>query len=440
VSFPQYPSYKDSGVEWLGQVPGHWEVKRVGYYFNERREKVSDKDYPALSVTKNGIVPQLDTAAKSDDGDNRKRVCNGDFVINSRSDRKGSAGASDLDGSVSLICTVLRPQERVHTPFIHHLLRSQPFQEEFYRNGKGIVADLWSTNYSEMRNILLGMPPLPEQTAIAEFLDRETGKVDELVAEQRRLMELLKEKRQAVISHAVTRGLNPTAPLKPSGIEWLGDLPEHWEVGKLSRLISTRKGIAFKAEDFTDEGVPVVKASDIKGLTIRRSETCLPESFLEQYPKARLKTGDLVLSTVGSSPEVRNSAVGQLGMVPEALSESLLNQNTVVFSPSSMTLMNDFLFLILQTVGYRDHLDLHAHGTANQASINVSDMLDFFIPLPGLAEQEEIARFISEELAKFDTLTAEAQRAIDLLQERRTALISAAVTGQIDVRSAVAAS
>jgi type I restriction enzyme S subunit len=105
-----------------------------------------------------------------------------------------------------------------------------------------------------------------------------------------------------------------------------------------------------------------------------------------------------------------------------------------------MTLMNDFLFLILQTVGYRDHLDLHAHGTANQASINVSDMLDFFIPLPGLAEQEEIARFISEELAKFDTLTAEAQRAIDLLQERRTALISAAVTGQIDVRSAVAAS
>ena len=124
-------------------------------------------------------------------------------------------------------------------------------------------------------------------------------------------------------------------------------------------------------------------------------------------------------------------------MVPEALSESLLNQNTVVFTPSSMTLINDFLCLILQTVGYRDHLDLHAHGTANQASINVSDMLDFFVPLPGLAEQEEIARFISEELGKFDTLTAEAQRAIDLLQERRTALISAAVTGQIDVRGGV---
>ena len=149
MSFPQYPKYKDSGVEWLGQVPEHWDVKRIGYYFIERREKVSDKDFPALSVTKNGIVPQLDTAAKSDDGDNRKKVLKGDFVINSRSDRKGSSGASELDGSVSLICTVMCPQEQVHTPFVHHLLRSQPFQEEFYRYGKGIVADLWSTNYSE---------------------------------------------------------------------------------------------------------------------------------------------------------------------------------------------------------------------------------------------------------------------------------------------------
>ncbi len=298
MSFPRYPSYKDTGVEWLGQVPAHWEVKRIGYYFNERREKVSDKDYPALSVTKNGIVPQLDTAAKSDDSDNRKRVGIGDFVINSRSDRKGSAGASDLDGSVSLICTVLRPQEHVHTPFVHHLLRSQPFQEEFYRNGKGIVADLWSTNYSEMRNILLGMPSLTEQTAIAAFLDRETEKIDELVAEQRRLMELLKEKRQAVISHAVTRGLNPAAPLKPSGNQWLGNVPEHWGVQRLKHVkaevanafVDGPFGSNLKSEHFIEGGdVYVIESGfatqgkldldDLKTITmehfntINRSET-----------------------------------------------------------------------------------------------------------------------------------------------------------------------
>lgn len=181
MSFPRYPKYKDSGVEWLGEVPEHWEVRRLGHYFSERREKVSDTQYPALSVTKHGIVPQLETAAKTDAGDNRKLVLKGDFVINSRSDRKGSAGVSDADGSVSLISIVLQPHEGAWMPFIHHLLRCQQFQEEFYRNGKGIVADLWSTNYSEMRNILLGLPHIAEQTAIAAFLDRETAKIDALV-------------------------------------------------------------------------------------------------------------------------------------------------------------------------------------------------------------------------------------------------------------------
>ena len=174
MKWKPYPKYKDSGVEWLGEVPEHWLVKRLGFYFTERREKVSDKLFSPLSVTKAGIVPQLDTAAKTDDGDNRKRVCTGDFVINSRSDRKGSSGLSSLDGSVSLINTVLRPGSTVAGRFVHHLLRSYDFQEEYYRYGKGIVADLWSTNYLEMRNIGTAMPPISEQEAIASFLEAET--------------------------------------------------------------------------------------------------------------------------------------------------------------------------------------------------------------------------------------------------------------------------
>jgi type I restriction enzyme S subunit len=141
MSFPLYESYKDSGVEWLGEVPEHWAVKRLGFYFNERREKVSDKVFEPLSVTKNGILPQLETAAKTDDGDNRKKVCSGDFVINSRSDRKGSSGLAKQDGSVSLINTVLAPYSEIDGHFAHHLFRSVLFQEEFYRYGKGIVAD-----------------------------------------------------------------------------------------------------------------------------------------------------------------------------------------------------------------------------------------------------------------------------------------------------------
>jgi type I restriction enzyme, S subunit len=239
VSFLRYPIYKDSGVAWLGSVPEHWTVRRLGFYFTERREKVSDKDYAPLSVTRHGIVPQLETAAKTDDGDNRKLVRQGDFVINSRSDRKGSAGVAGADGSVSLISTVLAPREALDSGFVHHLLRSVPFQEEYYRFGKGIVSDLWSTGYSEMRNITLAIPSQSEQQLIAGFLADETHRIDALVAEQQRLVELLKEKRQAIISHAVTKGLHPDARMKSSGIEWLGDIPAHWDVKQLRQVVET---------------------------------------------------------------------------------------------------------------------------------------------------------------------------------------------------------
>ena len=430
MSFPRYPKYKDSGVEWLGQVPEHWQVKRIGYYFVERREKVSDKDFPALSVTKNGIVPQLDTAAKSDDGDNRKKVLKGDFVINSRSDRKGSSGASDLDGSVSLICTVMRPQEQVHTPFVHHLLRSQPFQEEFYRYGKGIVADLWSTNYSEMRNILLGMPPLPEQNRIAAFLDQETAKIDALVTEQERLMALLKEKRQAVISHAVTKGLNPKATLKPSGIEWLGDIPAHWKVGKCGFYISILSGFAFPSTGFTDDenDTKLLRGINVGVQQLKWDETVywrrVEGDGLDIY---EMKAGDLV---IGMDRPLISEGI-RVAKVKESDLPCLLLQR--VASLKAGKLMNaDYLLGLLSSEMFVAHFSPDTTGVS-VPHISPEQINNFVIPVPPISEQQEITSFVSTETTKFNTLTAEAQRAIDLLQERRTALISAAVTGQIDV-------
>ncbi|MDP1646196.1 MAG: restriction endonuclease subunit S [Thiobacillus sp.] len=428
MSFPRYPNYKDSGVEWLGAVPGHWDLKRIGYYFSERREKASDKDFPALSVTKYGIVPQLDTAAKSDDSDNRKKVLKGDFVINSRSDRKGSAGASELDGSVSLICTVLKPQEQVHTPFVHHLLRCQPFQEEFYRNGKGIVADLWSTNYAEMRNILLGMPPLAEQTQIAAFLDRETAKIDELVAEQRRLMELLKEKRQAVISHAVTQGLNPDAPMKPSGIEWLGDdVPEHWEVGPLKRYWSVTDCKHVTAE-FVDDGIPLASIREVQSRWVAlENAKCTTEYFyasLIEGGRCPL-LGDLIFS--------RNATVGEVAQVNADHPRFAMGQDVVLLRKLSPKYSSDYLQHVIRSPIIILQLANMMIGSTFKR-INVEEIRSFVIPSPPQTEQAEIAAFLESEVERFDALTAEAQRAIDLLQERRTALISAAVTGQIDVR------
>ena len=194
---------KDSGIVWIGQIPEHWEVNKIRSHFKERRTKVSDKDYPALSVAREGIVPQLDTAVKTDNGDNRKLVLKNDFVVNSRSDRKGSCGVSDYDGSVSLISIVLEPHD-INPQYVHYLFRSNNYVEEFYRNGRGIVADLWTTRYSEMRNIFIPIPPVSEQKDIVSAINSLNNKIDTLVSELTTQINHLKELKQRVISDAVT--------------------------------------------------------------------------------------------------------------------------------------------------------------------------------------------------------------------------------------------
>lgn len=195
---------KYSETKWLGDIPIHWQLKKIGALFVERKIKVSDKDFAPLSVAKIGVVPQLETAVKTDAGDNRKLVCVGDFVINSRSDRKGSCGVSYLDGSVSLINIVLVPRDELNINYVHYLLRSQPFSEEYYRNGRGIVADLWTTRYSEMKSIMLPVPPFDEQEEIARFLDCKVSKINKLMNIKRNDIDSLNELKIKLIADVVT--------------------------------------------------------------------------------------------------------------------------------------------------------------------------------------------------------------------------------------------
>lgn len=199
---------KDSGISWIGMIPEHWETKKIGSLFVERKEKVSDKDYPALSVSKIGITPQLETAVKTDNGDNRKKVCKNDFVVNSRSDRKGSCGVSPYTGSVSLINIVLAPRENIEVQYYHYLFRSNDYIEEYYRIGRGIVADLWTTRYSEMRNIFVPFPPLDEQKAIIAYIDEKCQKIDTLMTELQAEIDYMKEYKQRLIADCVTGQVN----------------------------------------------------------------------------------------------------------------------------------------------------------------------------------------------------------------------------------------
>jgi type I restriction enzyme S subunit len=282
------------------------------------------------------------------------------------------------------------------------------------------------------------IPPLSEQTQIAAFLDRETAKIDELVTEQRRLMELLKEKRQAVISHAVTQGLNPDALMKPSGIEWLGDVPAHWRVMPLGRVTISRCdgpfGSGLKSEHYTDSGVRVIRLQNIR----RDGFNGADEAFIDVgYYESELTghdviRGDVLIAGLGDD----KNTVGRACVAPVGIEPAMVKADCFRYRLDISQVFPVYIATQLSTSSAADAGVLSSGSTRSRIPLSV--MATRKLAVPPISEQSAIANFLAAETAKFDTLTAEAQRAIDLLQERRTALISAAVTGQIDVRGVCA--
>lgn len=240
----RYEKYKSSKeAVWYDSIPVNWVSTKMRKVFSERREKVSDKDYPPLSVGKMGVVPQLDTAVKTDNGDNRKLIRKGDFAINSRSDRKGSGGMSNYDGSASLIITVLKPHHELNVNFYHYLLRNHYFSEEFYRNGKGLVSDLWTTKWEEMRNIYIPVPPREEQDQIVRYLDWQISKINHMIHGFQKQIKLLEERKVTLINNAVTKGIDPTVPVQNIPGCWMGNIPAHWKMIPSKRVFVEGKDV-----------------------------------------------------------------------------------------------------------------------------------------------------------------------------------------------------
>jgi type I restriction enzyme S subunit len=326
---------------------------------------------------------------------------------------------------------VLKPKESVHGAFVHHLLRSIPFQEEFYRFGKGIVADLWSTNYTAMSGITLAMPPHREQVAIATFLDRETVKIDALIAEQQRLIELLQEKRQAVISQAVTKGLNPDAPMKDSGVEWLGEVPEHWEVMRLKNLFLLKHGYPFDGSRFSDNGdYALLTPGNFKETGGFRSKD--PEKYYidDNIPMDfLLRKGQMLIAMTEQAPGL----VGAALVVPDD-QPYLHNQRLGLVTDLNHNLLEeDFLYWLMNSPIVKAKIGISATGQKVRHT-SPQKILCTEICLPPLDEQREIARQLRIDEETREGIANAIIESIELMSERRSALISAAVTGQIDVR------
>jgi len=419
AAFPKYDSYRDSGVEWLGSVPSEWKLTRLGGLFAQRKTKVSDKDYEPLSVTKKGILQQLETAAKTNDGDNRKLVRAGDFVINSRSDRKGSSGVSPLDGSVSLINIVMQPTD-ILPEFCNHILKSHGFAEEYYRMGHGIVADLWTTRFDEMRLILMALPSPHEQRAIASFLDEKCEKIDEAVRIKEAQIALLRERRQILIQEAVTRGLNPDAPMKDSGIDWIGQIPAHWEFKRLKHLLKERNERSKTGEE------PLLMVSQVHGLVVRA----------DFHSKAEVSASNIDNKTVHENDLVFNKLKAHLGVFFKSTIEDvgIVSPDYAVYTPSGEIADSKFFELLFRHPSYIAQFIVRATGIVEGLiRLYTSDLFDVHVAVPPENEQTEIITYADEVSDKHNSAITLKQDQINALKEYKTSLINAAVTGKIKV-------
>lgn len=410
----KYELYKDSGVEWIGEVPSHWDIKKVRSCFSERREKVSDKDFAPLSVTKAGILPQLDTAAKSDNSDNRKKVLKGDFVVNSRSDRKGSCGISEYDGSVSLINTVLTPFN-ILAGYVHYMFRSNNYIEEYYRHGRGIVADLWTTRYSEMKNIAIPFPTISELQAIVDYLKDKTLKIDQYVSARERERELLESLKQSEIANVVTKGLNSNVRMKDSGIPWIGMIPEHWELRRIKYIFSEKK-----EKSTTGKEMPLSLSKD-KGI-IPFSEKKNKTMESASYVGCKIVTkGDIVFNRF----KARLFAISDY--------DGLVSSDYAVYCCNNTASLK-YIVKLLSTEMYREAFNRKASGIGDGFSrLYTEDLFAFYAIFPPLEEQQAIVDYIEAKLSKIDSFMVDLQAEIDYLKEFKQRLISDVVTGQICV-------
>jgi type I restriction enzyme S subunit len=477
MSFPHYDSYKDSGVEWLGEVPGHWvdlPLKAVASHNDDVLDERTKDDYEILYVDISSVNLVAGISSKeampffAAPSRARRRVKHGDVIVSTvRTYLRAIARICEPEDNliVSTGFAVVRPSDRIFHEFLGYLLSSSFFVDAVISHSVGVSYP--AINASDLVAIKVPLPPISEQHTIADFLDRETAKIDALIAEQQRLIELLKEKRQAVISHAVTKGLSTFAPspqplsregrganghfdghdahlpspcgggaggegvpMKDSGIEWLGDVPAHWQIKRLKQICEVFPSNVDKKVYENQPSVLLCNYTDVyynEQITLHLDFMAATASA-EQIEKFTLREGDTIITKDSETAD----DIAIAAYVPRDLPGVICGYHLSMVRPHETT-CGVFVKRLFDSIYVKSCCAVSANGLT-RVGLGQYALDNLEIPFPPKAEQQTIAAFLDRETAKLDALTAEANRAINLLQERRTALISAAVTGKIDVR------
>ncbi len=404
---------KDTGLQWLGRIPQDWTLVRIGNQYTERRTKVSDTEYPPLSVTMKGILPQLATAAKTDAHDDRKLVCVGDFAINSRSDRRGSCGISPYDGSVSLINTILTPREEMNPRYYDWLFHSTMFSDEYYSWGHGIVDDLWTTGWQDMKKIMIPEPPLEEQARIASFLDSKCAEIDALTANTQCAIEEYKALKQSIITSAVTQGVRGKRPMQATGVEWIGDIPQEWRLCRIGSQYYERR---TKVSDTDYPPLSVTK----KGI-VPQLETAAKTDAHDD--RKLVCVGDFAINS-------RSDRRGSCGISPYDGSVSLIN---TILTPREE--MNPRYYeWLFHSVGFADEFYKWGHGIVDDLwTTGWQDMKKIVIPCPTIEEQQEIAEYLDQKCTAIDSLIEQKTQLLVELDAYKKSVIYEYVTGKKEV-------
>lgn len=434
MNFSAYPGYKHSGVELLGEFPDHWTLKRFKNVFLERTERSSDGAEELLSVSAYfGIKPRSETLDESDHLSRAEslegyKVCQaGDLVINIMLAWSRGLGFSWQRGIVSPAYCVFYVTDGSAPKFLDYLLRSDECIRYFKTHSAGIMDSRLRLYPESFGRLFTAIPPNCEQTQISRFLDHETARIDALIDEQQSLIELLKEKRQAVISHAVTKGLDPTVPMKDSGVEWLGEVPAHWTVTKLKFVTDQVVDCPHETPIYNPDGdYLVIRTADIDQGVLKpeRMYRLDREQYVHRTRRMNLEKNDVVYSREGER-------WGHAALVPKA-DLYALGQRMMQLRVCDSICPEFFMYQLNSVATYRQG-EVDTVG-ATAPHVNISTVINYCLMRPAMDEQKEISRYLSKTLDALDCLIDESLEMKGLLQERRSALISAAVTGKIDVR------
>ncbi len=433
-----YPSYKDSGLPWLGEVPSHWDVQRNGRLFAQRNE-TGHGDLPILEVSlKTGVrVRDFESSNRKQVMSDRakyKRAARGDLAYNMMRMWQGAVGIPPVDGLVSPAYVVARPYPEADSRYFEYLFRTGAYMNEVDKYSRGIVKDRNRLYWDDFKRMPSAVPHRPEQEAIADFLDHVDRRIRRYIRGKRRLIALLNEQKQAIIHRAVTRGLDPDVRLKPSGVEWLGEVPEHWQVRKV-RMLSTRvtKGTTptTLGRSFTDAGIRFVKVESISktGAVIPDKCAFIDAQTDSLLSRSRLRAGDILVAIAG--------AIGRVAVVRGRDLPANTNQAVAIVSPIEKIILPDWLARFLSSPSCQRSLTDSSVQSA-QANLSLADLSGTMIALPPLSEQRLVVKALAERAKAIERAIALNRRQVNLIQEYRTCLIADVVTGKLDVREAAA--